>query len=247
MERKTTAYTVTTTRVSRPVTFAVAADLHNGPFEDVLDTFRQVDAVLVPGDLLNRHRLGWEQAERFLEEVPRICPVFYSLGNHERRYPVLPRWLEMVECSGVTLLDNATAQFGEIALVGLTSVHRKDTPDRRVLAELSTMPGFRLLLCHHPEYFPTHVTDFDIDLTVAGHAHGGQVQLFGRGLYAPNQGLFPRLTNGFYYHDRLLVSRGMTNSATAPRIANPCELLILRIQPAVACSLRGKATEKRAD
>ena len=108
MERKTTTYTITSTRVSRTVTFAVAADLHNGPYEDVLDTFRQVDAVLVPGDLLNRHRLGWEQASRFLEEVPRICPVFYSLGNHERRYPVLPCWLEMVECSGVTLLDNTT-------------------------------------------------------------------------------------------------------------------------------------------
>lgn len=142
MERKTTTYTITSTRVSRTVTFAVAADLHNGPYEDVLDTFRQVDAVLVPGDLLNRHRLGWEQASRFLEEVPRICPVFYSLGNHERRYPVLPCWLEMVECSGVTLLDNTTVQFGDIALGGLSSVSRRETPDRRVLAELSTMPGF---------------------------------------------------------------------------------------------------------
>ena len=74
--------------------------------------------MLVPGDLLNRHRLGWEQASRFLEEVPQHLPVFYSLGNHERRYPVLPCWLEMVECSGVTLLDNTTVQFGDIALGG---------------------------------------------------------------------------------------------------------------------------------
>ena len=50
MERKTTTYTITSTRVSRTVTFAVAADLHNGPYEDVLDTFRELDAVLVPGD-----------------------------------------------------------------------------------------------------------------------------------------------------------------------------------------------------
>ena len=146
----------------------------------------------------------------------------------------------MVGCSGGTLLDYPTVQVGDLALGGLSSVSRRETPDRRVLAELSTMPGFRLLLCHHPEYYAPHVADFDIDLTVAGHAHGGQVQLFGHGLYAPNQGLLPKLTNGFYFHDRLLVSRGMTNSAAAPRIANPCELLILKIQPAVACSLRGK-------
>lgn len=191
MERKTTTYTITSTRVSRTVTFAVAADLHNGPYEDVLDTFRQVDAVLVPGDLLNRHRLGWEQASRFLEEVPRICPVFYSLGNHERRYPVLPCWLERWNAAGVTLLDNTTVQFGDIALGGLSSVSRRETPDRRVLAELSTMPGFRLLLCHHPEYYAPHVADFDIDLTVAGHAHGGQVQLFGHGCTPPIRACCP--------------------------------------------------------
>lgn len=240
MERKITAYTVTSTRVSRPVTFAVAADLHNGDYDDVLDAFRQADAVLVPGDLLNRHRLGWEKAKRFLQEVPDICPVFYSLGNHECRYPVLPCWLEMVECSGVTLLDNATARFGDIALGGLSSVPRREEPDRKVLEELSAMPGFRLLLCHHPEYFAPHVAQFDIDLTVAGHAHGGQVQVLGHGLYAPNQGFFPRLTNGFYEGNRLLVSRGMTNSAGVPRIANPCELVMLTIQPAVACSVREK-------
>lgn len=55
---------------------------------------------------------------------------------------MLPCWLEMVECSGVTLLDNTTVQFGDIALGGLSSVSRRETPDRRVLAELSTMPGF---------------------------------------------------------------------------------------------------------
>lgn len=245
MKRKITSYTVTSPLISKPVSFAVAADLHNAPYDDVLAVFRQVDAVLVPGDLLNRHRLGWEQARRFLEEVPGICPVFYSLGNHERRYPVLPCWLEMVECSGVTLLDNATAQFGEVSLGGLSSVSRKEQPDRGVLSELSAMPGFRLLLCHHPEYYPRYVADYDIDLTLAGHAHGGQVQVMGRGLYAPNQGLLPRLTDGFYYHDRLLVSRGMTNSAAAPRIANPCELIVLRLQPAVACSVRSKRAEGR--
>ena len=64
----------------------------------------------------------------------------------------------------------------------------------------------------------------------AGHAHGGQVQCFGRGLYAPGQGFFPRLTDGFYYDNRLLVSRGATNSASAPRLFNPCEIIMLKIE-----------------
>ena len=71
----------------------------------------------------------------------------------------------------------------------------------------------------------------DIDLTLAGHAHGGQIQIAGHGLYAPGQGLFPKLTHGLYDGGKLLVSRGMTNGAKPriPRIGNPCELIILNL------------------
>lgn len=228
-----TRYTLRTPRVTRPVTLAIAADLHNGEYEDMLPALEEADAILVPGDLLNRHCLGWENALRFIQTMPAVCPVFYSLGNHERRYPDKERrqWLRKVRASNVTLLDNTTAVFGEIALGGLSSVDKHTEPNGRVLAELSAMPGFRLLMCHHPEYFKPYVAGFDIDLTVAGHAHGGQVQLFGHGLYAPGQGLFPHLTHGFYAGNRLLVSRGMTNSAELPRIGNPCELVLLTLEP----------------
>lgn len=231
MERIITAYTVQSPRITRPVTFAVAADLHNAPYEDVLPQLEQADAILVPGDLLNRHRPGWDNALRFIREAPALRPVFYSLGNHERKYPDREEWLSLVAQTDVTLLDNTTAAFGEVSLGGLSSVSRKETADQSVLAELEAMSGFRLLLCHHPEYYPRYVAGFDIDLTLAGHAHGGQVQIRGRGLYAPDQGLFPRLTHGFYENRRLLVSRGMTNSARAPRICNPCELLMLTLTP----------------
>ncbi|MBQ7306303.1 MAG: hypothetical protein IJW85_08850 [Clostridia bacterium] len=70
----------------------------------------------------------------------------------------------------------------------------------------------------------------DIDLTLSGHAHGGQVRLFGRGLFAPGQGILPRLTSGWYFDRRLLVSRGLTNSAGAPRINDPCELILLHLK-----------------
>ena len=230
-ERVITPVTLQTDRLTRPVTFAILADLHNGPFSDVLPALEAADAILVPGDLLNRHRLGWANALRFLREAPRIRPVFYSLGNHERRYPTRGLWRELVAQSDVTLLDDRTAAFGEVSLGGLSSVKRPARPDQGVLAELAAMPGFRLLMCHHPEYYAPYVAGFDIDLTVAGHAHGGQVQLFGRGLYAPGQGLLPRWTHGLYFDGKLLVSRGMTNSARAPRWANPCELVLLRLEP----------------
>ena len=87
---------------------------------------------------------------------------------------------------------------------------------------------YTILLTHRPELIDVY-SQYDFDLVLSGHAHGGQVQLFGRGLYAPGQGLFPKLTNGFYEDGRLFVSRGMTNSAGVPRFHNPTELVILNL------------------
>ena len=87
-------------------------------------------------------------------------------------------------------------------------------------------------MCHHPEYFRRCIAPFDIDLTVAGHAHGGQVRIGKQGVYSPGQGLLPRLTSGFYDDGRLLVSRGVTNATWAPRINCGCEVIMLHLEGA---------------
>ena len=104
-------------------------------------------------------------------------------------------------------------------------------PDPKLewLSEFEKQDGCRLLLCHHPEYYPTYLADRNIDLVFSGHAHGGQWRLFGRGLIAPGQGLFPRLTSGVHpgAHGKLVISRGMGNGTWIPRINNPCEVVII--------------------
>ena len=116
-----------------------------------------------------------------------------------------------------------------MVLGGLSSAPR-DKRDASFLADMAKQEGFRLLMCHHPEYYQAQVAGYDIELTVSGHAHGGQIQLLGRGLYAPGQGMLPKWTDGFYFDGRLLVSRGMTNSTRAPRLFNPCELILLHLK-----------------
>ena len=85
-----------------------------------------------------------------------------------------------------------------------------------------------MLLCHHPEYYPKYIKDLPVDLTLSGHAHGGQWRLFGRGAYAPGQGIFPKYTAGVY-ENRLLVSRGLGNLYIVPKINNPPEILKIKI------------------
>ncbi len=230
MKRIRTEYTFRTSRIDRPLRFAVASDLHSDTFDDVLEDFSRCDAVLIPGDLVDRHRKNNSNAYRFLEIVPEIVPVFYSIGNHERKYREREEYLEIVRESRVTLLDNESIGFHGVRIGGLSST--KGEPDLEFIKGFAAEDGYRLLLCHHPETYRDYVAGRGIDLTLCGHAHGGQIQVFGRGLYAPGQGLFPKLTHGLYDGGKMLVSRGMTNGAKPriPRIGNPCELIILNLE-----------------
>ena len=231
MKRIRTEYTFRTDRIEKALRFAVCSDLHSDSFDDVLEEFGRCDAVLVPGDLVDRHRRNNGNALRFLQVVPEIVPVFYSVGNHERKYPLRESYLRKVAESRVTLLDNESTDFHGVHLGGLSSSW-DPAPDLDFLSRFEKESGYRLLLCHHPEIYRDYVRSRDIDLTLCGHAHGGQIQFFGRGLYAPGQGLFPKLTHGLHDGGKMLISRGMTNGAKprVPRINNPCELIIINLE-----------------
>lgn len=220
--------TVKSPKIRTPLTFAVASDLHNGPFEEAMPHIAQADAVLIPGDLVDRHHAGYANAVAFLNRVGSMKPTFYALGNHEKKYPWLAEYWPLVEKSPVTVLDNRYMLFEGMVLGGLSS-HAMGGADGSFLPAMAREEGFKLLMCHHPEMFRPYVEKHDIDLTLAGHAHGGQVRIGKQGLYAPGQGILPKLTSGFYYNNRLLVSRGMHNATWAPRINNTCELIMLHL------------------
>ena len=101
MKRILTEYTFRTDRVDRPLRLAVAPDIHSSPFEDVLEEFSRCDAVLIPGDLVDRHRRNNSNALRFLETAPDCAPVFLSIGNHERKYRDRETFLQKVRESRV--------------------------------------------------------------------------------------------------------------------------------------------------
>ena len=66
------------------------------------------DAILIPGDLVDRHRRNNRNAEAFLKEAPDLAPVFYAIGNHERKFRLKDTWLQKIrESRGVTLLAKA--------------------------------------------------------------------------------------------------------------------------------------------
>lgn len=232
-KHRITEYTVRSDKIGQPLDLAVVADLHNGSYEDVLPVLRKCDAILIVGDLVDRHDHGngYDNAVRFLEDAPKCAPTFYSIGNHERMLRRRKDYWPHVTGSDVQVLDDQLVRFGGIVLGGLSSRSGgRHAKAGRFLRSMREAEGFKLLMCHHPEYYYPLVQGPGIDLTLAGHAHGGQVRLFGQGLFAPGQGLLPKLTSGWYDEKHLLVSRGMTNATWAPRLWNPCELIILHLR-----------------
>ncbi len=229
-----TDYEIRSPKLQKPLCLAVVTDLHGGDYADVIPALQRADAILVVGDLVNRHEGHWGHAPEFLRNAPDIAPTFFSIGNHELHIRDAAGFRKLLDESRVTVLDNRWTTFQGIVLGGLSSVYaagEKGSPDVSFLSDMAAQPGFRLLMCHHPEFYARYVAPYALDLTVSGHAHGGQVALWGQGLFAPGQGILPKWTSGFYFDKRLLVSRGMTNSAGVPRIGVPRELLMLHLMP----------------
>ena len=121
MKRVVTEHTIRSEKIPERLTLAVASDLHSAPFEDLLEQFAACDALLMPGDLVDRHRKDNTNAERFLREVPRIVPVFFSPGNHEIKYRDADGFLARAAENGITLLQDKSCLFRGIRIGGLSS------------------------------------------------------------------------------------------------------------------------------
>jgi predicted MPP superfamily phosphohydrolase len=102
--------------------------------------------------------------------------------------------------------------------------------DEEWLRGFSEEKGFKILLCHHPEYYDRFVKETDIGLVLSGHNHGGQFRLFGKGLISSSSGLFPKYDRGIF-ENRLVISAGCSNTAAVPRLCNPREVVIIKLSP----------------
>lgn len=93
-----------------------------------------------------------ENSYRFLQEAGKTAPVVMSLGNHELYLTDEDR--TVISVAGVKLLDNDAVEINGILFGGLTSKQITGEMDAKFLSDFSAYPGYKILLCHHPEYYP---------------------------------------------------------------------------------------------
>ncbi|WP_430536460.1 metallophosphoesterase [Listeria rocourtiae] len=209
------------------------------------------DIIVVTGDLLDGDE-GINTAITLMRKLARRYPIYYVTGNHEARSANLEDLLPELEKAGVTYLKNQHVYIERdgksFALAGiddpsmliqkphqLTFAEEIAREEAIVQEELEVATNgipdsqFIFLLSHRPEKWPLY-QQAPIDLVCCGHAHGGQVRLpFTEGLYAPHQGLMPKLTAGLKEGNgrTMIVSRGVGNATVVPRVFNEPDLPII--------------------
>ena len=193
------------------------------------------DMIVITGDLLDRHkgRTDVDSAMDFIHEITGIAPVYFVSGNHEHQSGAWDDLLEELVDAGVTVLENGKSiidRNGEtITILGLTDKRANPYYDKILHTLMSGQEeSFNILLSHRPELFETYVKE-NIDLAFTGHAHGGQfiIPFLRQGIFSPNQGFFPKYTEGMHEKDGtvMIVSRGLGNSGFPFRIFNRPELI----------------------
>lgn len=217
---------------------ALVADLHGKPYQKIIDSLNtnRPSYVAIVGDVIDKDSDLYPLD--FFRCCAEISTTFFSLGNHERK--ITEMQMHEIKRTGTTVLDNSWIRSDSVVFGGMTSafvtewkethktVLRYALPKIEWLDEFEHQDGLKILLDHHPENYERITKNRDIDLILSGHAHGGQIRIFNRGLYAPHQGLFPKYTSGVY-ENRLVVSRGLANIKPIPRICNPTELVYIQI------------------
>ena len=257
---KITNYSILTDKEGIDLKLAVVSDLHARPYKKAVKALKQIspDIILLPGDIVEIAAEYMskrnENAMEFLKECIDIAPTYYCRGNHEIYYShakfghsktpdraldaessklILSYGINAVNDSYVqVVLKNETPIF----IGGMVCGRDKDPalnspiPDLEFLSEFDKVSDFKILLCHYPHYYEKYLKDTTFDLILSGHAHGGQWRIFGRGVFAPHQGLFPKYTSGIY-DNRHIISRGVANNVKPiPRLFNPCEVVEINIK-----------------
>ncbi len=244
-------YTVASPKLTAEVRLAVVTDFHSSDNAD--DVVAMVascapDAVLLVGDMFDDD-IANRPTERTLSLMRQLSaqyPCYYVSGNHEAWTGEMDALYQQTEEAGVTVLRMSsgvlTVRGQRIALCGVPDPYEmvfSGAPDteeqlRQALEDVDSA-DFTVLLAHRPELLAKYA-QFPLDLVVSGHAHGGQVRIPGvlNGLYAPNQGWFPKLAGGAYTQDgtTLIVSRGLAVRTRLPRIFNRPEVVLVRCVPA---------------
>ena len=232
---KVTKYAVESGKTERAVRVVHLSDLHgkrfgkgNGRLAKKVAALRP-DIIAFTGDIIHCYnRKNTEVAVEAVKVLSEIAPLYYASGNHEMRSREYKFLREKLTEAGAVVLEDEAVKVCGITVAGVNCAHIKGGR----FFSLAGGDGFKMLLAHLPHYIERYAMA-GYDLTLCGHAHGGQwrIPFTGIGVYAPGQGLFPKYSEGMHScgNMRQVISRGLGNSQFPLRLFNRPEIVVVDI------------------
>ncbi len=222
-----------------PLRLAWLCDLHYGPYIGtgsvrawVDATLREApDVVVLGGDLVDV-RAG--DVEPLMGELARLrapLGVFAVWGNHDHgRFRRIETFESRLEALGIELLVNRGVKpRDDVFLAGVDDARNGRPSVDRALRERPSGAA-SLLATHNPDLLPR--VPVDVGLTLAGHTHGGQVQLPFVGPVITSSRYGRRFAEGWVAGPaRGYVSHGLGVGLVPIRFSCPAELDVFDLVP----------------
>lgn len=176
---------------------AQLSDIHIGPFmpaEEIrkyADLTNQLkpDLIVLTGDFITWDADTQEAVVRELARLKAPYGIYGCLGNHERWSDAEDSITELFAARGIRMLrqQNAVLRSGDASLnlIGVDYQSARRGEPRAGTAVRSYLEGVdrlmvpgtaNILLSHNPNSFD-RAAGLGIDLSLAGHTHGGQITL----------------------------------------------------------------------
>jgi predicted MPP superfamily phosphohydrolase len=231
----------------KPLKIALLADIHMGgfhvPVSRIEEIVREVneqkpDIILMPGDFINGHKSRAKHSAAFNAEVEKGLSalrdlkakhgVFATIGNHDVWYDAdyIDKTLNRL---GITVLRNRAINLSkEICVVGFAD-HDTQIEDKSAYndCEAGKVP---IALMHSPDSFA--ILRSDTALAVAGHTHGGQINipLIGRRVTATEAGRKYAYGLVDVAGVPAFVTAGIGTSIMPARFRSPPEIVLIELR-----------------
>lgn len=226
-------------KLRAPLRVAFLCDLHYGPYVRAASVRAWVDAaleaapelVVLGGDLVDRMAYG--DPLELVAELRRLrapLGVHAVWGNHDhRRFKDLSGFAAELTRAGITVLTNRGVSLrNDLYLAGIDD-YRLGQPDLAAALRDRRAGEACLLVSHNPDLLPE--VPREVELTLCGHTHGGQVRIPGVGPVLTSSAYGRRFASGWARAPALgYVSRGLGVGWLPVRVDCPAELSVVDLE-----------------